>query len=63
MWAGACVVGQSAGCRLQEYVSLCGMGFVVSRYVYSWQNCELLAGLRIVYKSVFSLLAGVCADS
>ena len=41
----------------------CGMGFVVSRYVYSWQKCELLAGLRIVYKSVFSLLAGVCADS
>ena len=38
------------------------MGFVVSRYVYSWQKCELLAGLCIVYKSV-SLLAGVCVDS
>ena len=62
MWAGACVVGQSAGCHLQEYVSLCGMGFVVSWYVYSWQKCELLAGLCIVYKSV-SLLAGVCVDS
>ena len=62
MWAAACVVDQSAGCRLQEYVSLCGMGFVVSRYVYSWQKCELLAGLCIVYRSV-SLLADVCVDS
>ena len=43
-------------------MSLCGMGFVVSWYVYSWQKCELLAGLCIVYKSV-SLLAGVCVDS
>ena len=62
MWAGACVVGQTAGCHLQECVLLCGMGFVVSRYVYSWQKCELLAGLHIVYKSVL-LLAGVCVDS
>ena len=43
-------------------MSLSGKGFVVNRCVYSWQRCELLAGLCIVYKSV-SLLAGVCVDS
>ena len=43
-------------------MSLCGMGFFASRYVYSWLKCELLAELCIVYKSV-SLLTGVCVDS
>ena len=41
---------------------LCGMGFVASRYVYSWQKCELLAGLCIVYNGVL-MLAGVFVDS
>ena len=65
---GMCFVGWSMCCRPECWLlstgmcALCGMGFVVSRYVYSWQKCELLSGLRIVYKNV-SLLAGVCVDS